>query len=357
MNIMKTKQDFFNKIAIKSPRTQSAYRDRISKWEIFCKDRMDNADYIPKEMQESIDSMQLFINWYFMEDYNHMRKTKGHSPNSTWNYANSIRKYIHYRGSPLTKDDFEENIELPKKIEKELHGLSLEEITAILNSLSYDDKALFLCQLSSGMRIGELVQLRKRHIQFVEGRYMVKIPAKIAKFSRARTTFFSKEASSTLKPILRRIDDSELIFGTSDDVILAEHTKGDILRNHLKKIGLDMRYEDTGNFQINTHSFRAYFITKVSRHDPNIAKFLAGEKGYLLQYDRMNDEEKMEIYADFEKDLLVFDLVKKNEEIRKLREANAKIADNQEEITDLKKDMALMKEFISKNLLEKEGQI
>jgi hypothetical protein len=85
-----------------------------------------------------------------------------------------------------------------------------------------------------------------------------------------------------------------------------------------------MKYDGTGRYQINTHSFRAYFITRVSRHDPNIAKKLAGEKGYLLQYDRLTDEEYVENYKKFEDDLIVLDLTqrdkKQNQRHRELEE-------------------------------------
>ena len=330
--LKKTKENFFNKIALKDFKTRQAYERRISKWEYFCLKNTDKSDYIPKTLEETIEILQLFINWFSLDDWNNQSKTKGHSPNSVWNYASSIRKYLYYRGSPITKDDFQEHIELPKKIEKELHGLSLDEITRILNDLDYENRVMFLCQLSAGMRIGELVQLRKKHLKLDTDRIIVKIPAKIAKFKRARTTFFSKEAAVLLRVILKRKEDDDLIFGTSDVLKTAENNKGAILRNHLDKIGLGLRYEDTGNYQINTHSFRAYFITKVSRHDENLAKFLAGEKGYLLQYDRMTEEEKLEKYMDIEKDLFIYDLSKKDDEIKKLRIANTKLVDQEQEL-------------------------
>jgi len=347
--LKKTKQDFFNKMAIKSPKTLTAYEERIRKWEAFCLEKVGKSDYIPTTLEDSIDIMQLFINWYFMEDYNPQSKKKGHSPNAVWSYANSLRKYLYYRGAVLTKDDFQEHIELPKKIEKELHGLTLTEITTILNSMRYEDKALFLCQLSSGLRIGELIQLRKRHLILDKDRIIVKLPAKLAKFNRARTTFFSKEAGVYLRTILRRIEDDDLIFGTSDNVDAAEGVKQNLLRVHLNKVGLGKRYEDTGNYQINTHSFRAYFITKISRHDANLAKFFAGQKGYLLQYDRMEDEEKLDLYLEFERDLLIFDLSRKDEEIKKLRIANTELAEQKEMIKDLQKKQALTEEFFMRS--------
>ena len=95
-----------------------------------------------------------------------------------------------------------------------------------------------------------------------------------------------------------------------------------------------MKY-DSGQYKINTHSFRAFFITKVSRHDPTFAKKLAGQKGYLLQYDRMTEEEKLEKYIEFEPNLLIFDQSKKNAEIEKLQKENKESTQHRQLIDDL----------------------
>jgi len=344
--LKKTKEDFFNKIAIKDFKTVEAYRKRIKLWEEFAEKRVGKSGYIPKTKEDSIDIFQLFINWYSLEAVNHRTKKKGHHPNSVIGAAASVRKYLFYRGSPLTKDDVQEHIEMPRKAEKDLRGLKIDEIQTILNSLTYPDKVLFMCQISSGMRIGEIVQLRKKHLILDTERIMVKIPTTIAKFHKARTTFFSKETASVLKPILKKLDDDDLIFTKNTNVKSVESCKGQTLARHLEPLGLNQKYEDSGNNQITTHSFRAYFITKISRHDENLAKLLAGEKGYLLQYDRMSDEEKLENYMDFEKDLLIFDLVRKDEEIKKLRIANTEIAEMKETQLEQSQTIALLREAI-----------
>ena len=90
----------------------------------------------------------------------------------------------------------------------------------------------------------------------------------------------------------------------------------------LEKIGLNERYESNNRYKINTHSFRAYGITKISRHDPNFGKKIAGQKGYLLQYDRISDEEKLEIYQKYEIDLIIDNTEKQKAKIKKLEEDN-----------------------------------
>ena len=92
-------------------------------------------------------------------------------------------------------------------------------------------------------------------------------------------------------------------------------------------MGIRDKYETTGRNVITTHSFRAYFITKVNRQDPNLAKYFAGQKGYLQQYDRLTDAEKLALYMGFEPSLLVSDKARDKERIRNLENENAKVAD------------------------------
>ncbi len=114
------------------------------------------------------------------------------------------------------------------------------------------------------MRIGEITQLRKKHLISNKQNIIVKIPATIAKLKKARTIFFSKEASRLFKPLLREIND-DLVFGVKANTSVAQ-----VLRRILIKTGLDMKYESSGDYIINARSFRAYGITKLPSHDPNL---------------------------------------------------------------------------------------
>lgn len=230
------------------------------------------------------------------------------STSSRRTYLHVIKGYLYYNGFRLTNQDFKHNIKLPKPIKEERYPLSLAEIRRIFEVASYGKKTLFLGQLSSGMRLGEIVQLKKKHLDFTKKRVMVKIPSSIAKFGRARTTFFSSEVKLNLK----ELDDNDLVFGTNPNAIHAEISEETTLRKYLTKTGLNQKYESTNRYKINTHSFRAYFITKLSRYDPNFAKLLAGQEqsNNLLQYDRLTDDEKLDLYLKFEPELLIFNNTK-----------------------------------------------
>ena len=74
-----------------------------------------------------------------------------------------------------------------------------------------------------------------------------------------------------------------------------------------------------------------YNITKLSRHDPNFTKKIAGQKGYLDQYDRLNDEEKLALYQNYEIDLIIDDTAKLKAENEKLETEKSELEESKKE--------------------------
>ncbi len=134
-----------------------------------------------------------------------------------------------------------------------------------------------------------MLKLRKKDLDLTQKRIVVNIPASITKTKKSKMTFFSKEVRTMFMPIMRRLDNKDRIFYRKQKrrPINVSYQYQEILIKYLKKAGLDQKYE-SGQHKITTHSFRAYFITMVSRHDPNLAKYFAGQEQSwdLLMYDR-----------------------------------------------------------------------
>lgn len=332
---------FMERMSSKDPKTLRSYNMAINNFENFCMEKYGKADFV-SELKEYdndtlFDFLQSWINW-----------NNKLLPSTTRILFSRIKKYLYHRGVKLHQQDINEELEFRTQIQEERYGLTLNDIQTIIKNMRYKHKTQFICQLSSLMRIGELTQLRKKHLISDKQNIIVKIPATIAKLKKGRTTFFSKEASTLLRPILRKIEDNDLVFGIKSDVNVAQ-----ILRRVLKKTGLDMKYESSGDFMINTHSFRAYGITKLSRRDPNFAKKIAGQKGYLDQYDRITDEEKLTLYQKFEDDLIIDDSEKQKAEIKKLESKKSELESLRLENKDLNKNIKEIVNDIVKNTMSK----
>jgi len=343
----RSRSTFMEKMTPKDPKTLRSYKMAINNFENFCMEKHGKADFVSilksSDMEDVFDFLQSWINW-----------NNKLAPSTTKVLFSRIKKYLYHRGIKLHQQDINEELEFRSQIVEERYGMSLDDIKTITKNMMYKHKTQFICQLSSLMRIGELTQLRKNHLICNKSNIIVKIPATIAKLKKGRTTFFSKEASRLLRPILREINNDDLVFGIKSDCNIAQ-----VLRRVLVKTGLDMKYESSGDFMINTHSFRAYGITKLSRHDPNFAKKIAGQKGYLDQYDRLDDEEKLALYEKFEDDLIIDDSEKQKANIKKLESEKEELVYLKNQNDALQNDslkaekltMEILKELLEKQVL------
>ena len=147
----KTKQTFEDRLAKKAPGTRSLYKIALRNFEKFCDDHygrtMDEviSEFSVVDEQTVCDTLQDWIDW-------NVSHKKGSSTIRMW--FSCLHNYLRYRH---VKIDIKENIDFPKKIEEELYPLTLEDIHKLLSVAKYDKKCLYLCQLSSGMRIAELM--------------------------------------------------------------------------------------------------------------------------------------------------------------------------------------------------------
>ncbi len=310
--------EFFNvKLALKSESTKKSAKFALDKYSIFLnKYHKSTPDKIISELkdnEEALDLLQQFVNWYSVQ-----KTQQGEKPNSRTVRIvfHNVRRYFRYMGIKIHSEDVKDDMNLPKVLKKDKHGVKKEEIIKILENVSFRKKCMYLAQISSGMRIGELCQLRKKHLDLNKKRIQVNIPAEFVKTGKSRITFFSKEFNKLFRFKINQMNDNDLLFANNPRVRGAVDNEIQNMQYVTKKVGLK---------NITTHSFRAYFITKMSRLDRNLSFMLTGQDGYLLQYDRLDEDEKLEKYIEYEGDLLIFEARPESEELQKQKEQFKKL--------------------------------
>lgn len=329
----RTQETYFDKISTKSKSLQNTTRIVLEQFDKFCiAEYSHDSEQVIRELigmeideceQATCDVYQSWINW----NYNNKI-----SPKTLKVYFSLLKSYIHYRGIKISDKEIKDSVNLPKIIKEQKEPLTIHQIHDILKIASFDKKSLYLCLLSSGMRIGESVQIKKCDTEIIGGRLTIKIPAKITKTKTGRTVYISKEATSTILGKRNRVTDDDLLWGTNTDATTAVLSDVTAFSRYIDKLGFTERY-DSGTRKITLHSFRAFFFTRSARvHDENYAHMMTGHGGYLMEYDRLTDEEKLEMYLDLEPELLVYDQTKNEEKIRKLKEANTVVADQAEQL-------------------------
>jgi len=338
LDTRRTSQSYEEKLRAKPTNTQISHHTALNNFEKFCQIEFGRSkedvidEFLKVEKYVVFGAVQKWIDWNIKNNKN---------PSSLITWFSSINTYFYYKGLEFSQREIKENLDFPKMLQEELYGVQPEDLQKILKVANYRYRCALLAQTSTLMREGELMQIRKKHLVFDKDRIMIKIPAKFTKLRKARTTFLSVEAAKPIMTRINKIDPDDLVWGFSE---VSKDTKNyeNAIRRYCDKVGLSEIYESNRRHKITTHSFRAFGITKISRHDENFAKILAGQKGYLLQYDRLSDEEKLQKYLELEQDLLIFDESKKNAEIKKLKtETNLRIQDLEEKLEKMVHKMDL----------------
>jgi integrase len=71
-------------------------------------------------------------------------------------------------GIKISPQDVRYNLKFSKTLKREHYPLKREEIIDIITPVPYSKKALYLALVSSGMRIGEALRIRRKDIEFSE---------------------------------------------------------------------------------------------------------------------------------------------------------------------------------------------
>ncbi len=257
-----------------------------------------------KREQAVFDLLQNYVNWLAKNKY-------GHSV--IRNYFNRIKQYFFYRGIKIYNEDVQANIDFPKKIVDPKHPLTKEEIKKILHFATPSRRALYLFMLSAGTRPQETIRLRKSDIDPSHLRPTITIPGIFTKTKRGRKTYMSLEAWQIAKPIWDKSAPNDLIFGNNPDHDVANQNEELYFARVRSRAGLTEKYE-SGTHKITLQSFRAWFITKCNRIDYGFGHALAGHEQYMARYDRLNDEEKLQLYIKAEPTLSIYSETKTDAE-------------------------------------------
>ena len=287
----------------------------------------------PKEYENALyDVLQEWINW------NKKRKIGSYTIRTQFS---NLRKYLFHMGVKTSEQDIKEHLIFEKISREERYPMSTEEYRVIIEGFFRNPRlqALFLALGSSGMRIGEAINLKKKDLDLTKKRIKVNIPP-TTKTRVGRSTYLSYETEKVLRPLLEKLDPEEYVFAkknykTSDRSIRTS------LNRRLARIGFTEKYQSNNYKKITSHNFRAFFFTKAARkHGDNYAHRMTGHGGYLMQYDRMTEDEKLEMYLELESELAVFDQTKNELKIQKLQEEAGQVEQLKQEIQELRKNQA-----------------
>ena len=341
-------------------------------------------------------SLESKVEKYFKEERNiesdidtFLTKINGKPPLSIRSMLNTIKNFL-----------IENDVELPQKFWKRVNrrikgsrALTLDEVPnnkklrQIFTHMNAKGKALFLILASSGMRIGEALQITTDDLDLDFEPTKITIRGEYTKTGNSRFTFISSEAKEALIEWLKIREQSLLVaknrstpkkhyknkyqekdLNTKKLFPFHPFTARYIWKNALEKAGLLKRDKTTDRILIHPHVLRKYFRSRMATIIPvDIVEALIGHEGYLTSvYRRYTQKDLAEKYLEAEHTILIF---KETGEVTKLRkEVEEKIklfssdvdrfrdelAQSKVEVNDLKEKLECAVNYLSSMRAETE---
>ena len=335
---------FLDKVYRRS-RSEKSRESKLTAMSVFC----GFLRMLPNQILGKLRAGE-FSPYKLLDDFISYLVNIGVAPHTIKDYVSGVKKWMLFNGVELSSERLREVAELPRMYVVTRDRVpSKEELRQILMACDLRGKALIATLASSGMRIGEVLNLRVKDIDFSKRPVTVFIRPEIAKDRQARYAFISDEAAELLKTYLgERINNPEsYIFqgrhqGVRADGKVRQKSKWKnkpmtyynavvIFNNALRKAGLDSR-DEGGRRVIHIHTLRKFFFTQLLPIlGREITQALMGHKEYLDNaYRRFTLEQlgkyylKAMPYLTFLSETMEYERMKKEialEAIRRFAEA------------------------------------
>jgi len=314
--------------------TVSSYRLSITNknktgFREFLKEKYDLDEF---ELVTKVKNQELDI-YKTLNEFVVFLDVKEYKPKSIIGRLSATKGYLRYLGLRINSEDYKQNVRIPRIIRQREVPLTKELILRLLRNLPPKLQTIVLVLTASGMRIGELVQLKLSDIDFETNPTTINIRAETTKTKTERETFLTIEATESLKDYLRRFfgwkdEDQNLhlkdikIFGRTSIVrnpkrksiakqpphLVTESLLMNTLKNYLKKVPALNIDNANGRKVIHFHAFRKFFRTTVGNNiGRDFAEELIGHGFYMDTYYQLSQEKKRQMYLDAEPYLTMTD--------------------------------------------------
>jgi len=312
---------------------------------------------------------------YLSEERDYEEDLEGFLANINGEPPKSVRLMISAVRTFLVENDIELSDKFWRRLRGRIKGsraLTIDkvpsnaELKQVIMHMPIHGKALYLCLVSSGMRIGEALKLKLSDIELDKDPPVIHIRGEYTKTGNSRVAFISREALESLSEWFK-VRSQYLESASGKSHIFAKDREDDrvfpfeistahvIWRNALSKTGLLDKDSSTNRNLIHPHVLRKFFRTRLGSVIPtDVAEALMGHEGYLTEvYRRYTVEDLAKFYKRGEGVLTIFSNA---EEVSKLKvEVEEKNKQLQSIINGLVSENLELKERIAKveKILEK----
>jgi len=370
MREVRTKDSFFDRIYRKNNSQKSVEHAKISlkHLERFCEKAYNKNVYeVISGLKVDITKDSLTI-YNFLDDLvTHLtslktKKGKDLATPTVKGYFNDSKLFLQYMGILIDGGMLKQYVSLPKVFKEIPKPVKIQELQLLIEKAKPLRKALYLTLLSSGMRLGETLRLRKIDFDLTEDPVRITIPAKIAKNRHSRITFISKEARAHVSDIILNLKNyDDLVFSSNEDVervILSEEQYFSRLRKTCK---LDDWDSGERRHRITIHKFRKWFISTAVKNgmETEYKNSIVGWSSFDETYHEFG-EELAEAYRKVEPSLYITleyqaqsQIQEKDKEIAKIKEQSNRIGELESHVDNVELNLSKKLDELRINKVEK----
>ena len=180
--------------------TVASYRTAIKRFQSYLQEHYSCSD---QEIIQKIKDNSMEVSKILKEFVIYLDK-KSYKPTSITMWLGAVKGYLRHCGVKIYSEDLKGIVRVPKQTRTREIPLTKELLVKLLHAVPLTLQCVILVAVSSGMRIGEIVQLRLADIDFSSKPTTINIRAETTKTKESRTTFISEEATSCLEQYLTK---------------------------------------------------------------------------------------------------------------------------------------------------------
>lgn len=301
---------------------------RIALTSFFCSIFEDTAPRGYNSKTKRVEWLDTQATHYFSEERDFETDMQEFLASLNGRAPKTVKMKIAAVRSFLVENDVEFSQKFWRRLRKKIRGsraLTLDkvpsnsELRKLVMHMPIHGKALYLLLPSSGLRIGEALQLKRNDLNLKGKPAKINVRGEYTKTGNSRVTFASREAKEAIEEWLKvrrgylesAIKKSHLFEKRAEDARLFPFencTAYSVWNNALEKAQMDERDESTNYRKMHPHVLRKFFRTRMATLIPvDVTEALMGHEGYLTEvYRRYSMEELAKFYLQGESALLVF---------------------------------------------------
>jgi len=222
---------------------------------------------------------------------------RGLVPRTIRSMASEVKNKLLKYDIQINKND----LKYPKIIKESRGIMTSDMMEHFINHCDKKRKCLYMLQSCTGMRIMEVINLKRKYLDTTKDRIQINLPGTITKSGESRVSFVSKECEKLLTPIIEHQEPEDLVFDTK------KSSEQHAFRRIADLCGFDEKYEVTKKYKINTHCIRAFAITRMNKlNEFGFGHVISGHGFYMKTYNRKESDELLEDYIKAEPYLQIF---------------------------------------------------